>query len=767
MRRTWAFIDQDDFRDALAVAAWARLKRDERVFTRPFLDDSEGDPLDDAAGRRRLLAGIVPLLGDPERDAFSLRYGNNGQPIRPEDVLWMVDQAVADTAHSAVWARLIAYAIDLSDATHTNAIVEAAQRSPAIRQRFAWGLGALESDSPEARELKAHHLRQERTARRHRRTRDRGFTPTAAMIERLLAEAETGSTQTSADAQPDAFWQLIYMLRFQPDGDGGVSDHVLEFQELPGWQAASPETRHRIIAAARSYVHERVPDDELNRPEIAGCMALRLLGDEDPSWVAQLESTVWERWLPSLIAVEFRIAVGHERELAIFRQAKAVCPQAFAEAFVDVFRTEIDREARGWGLEPFMDLLDDSILDRISSWLTELRDRPGVYRELLRPLIQLGSHTAISEALHNIPASPPEEDEARYTAIASARALLAFAPEEGWPAIWKAIQTDGDFGAVVFGSSLDSRPELESIAQFPAHRLGELYVWLARRSDETDHRRPAGEPPPRIERLENRVLDLLTAKPDRDTVAALRRAADELPNRGWLRRTIRRVEGQNLEQSWIAPAPDEILALDGRQHNRLIRNDAQLAALVIESLERLQERLDGPNPPTFALWDQSSKGMWRPKEEERLSDFIADHLKLDLRQHGLIVNREVEILAKQGGASGEIPDLLVSTSVPGASPGVYDTVSVVVEVKGCWNRKVLSAMETQLDERYLETADSAAGIYCVGWYVCPQWDAADSRQGALPAMSLEEFRPRLTEQARSLSGDTRVVVPFVLNAALR
>lgn len=148
------------------------------------------------------------------------------------------------------------------------------------------------------------------------------------------------------------------------------------------------------------------------------------------------------------------------------------------------------------------------------------------------------------------------------------------------------------------------------------------------------------------------------------------------------------------------------------------------------------------------------------------SDFIADHLNLDLAQHGFIINREVEIRAKQGGAPGEIPDILVSASVPGQDPGSNDTISVVVEVKGCWHDKVLTAMRAQLVERYLRTSRSHAGIYCVGWYMCPQWDTSDRRRNTVPEMTLDELRQTLSEQARELSDGTQSISAFVLDAAL-
>jgi len=90
----------------------------------------------------------------------------------------------------------------------------------------------------------------------------------------------------------------------------------------------------------------------------------------------------------------------------------------------------------------------------------------------------------------------------------------------------------------------------------------------------------------------------------------------------------------------------------------------------------------------------------------------------------------------------------------------------VVEVKGCWNRGLLTSMQRQLVARYLETSGSGAGIYCVGWYVCPQWDSTDSRQRTVPRYAQDEIRRILEAQASDQSDEHHVLHAFVLDATL-
>jgi hypothetical protein len=108
--------------------------------------------------------------------------------------------------------------------------------------------------------------------------------------------------------------------------------------------------------------------------------------------------------------------------------------------------------------------------------------------------------------------------------------------------------------------------------------------------------------------------------------------------------------------------------------------------------------------------------MYKPKDENSFSDFVAVHLDEDLRQKGIIVNREVRI------HRGERTDIHVNAVVLIPQEGGYDSVSVIIEVKGCWNLDHDHAMKTQLVDRYLRDNRCQHGLYLVGWFNCEQWD---------------------------------------------
>ncbi|MHC5934407.1 hypothetical protein [Nostoc sp.] len=150
-----------------------------------------------------------------------------------------------------------------------------------------------------------------------------------------------------------------------------------------------------------------------------------------------------------------------------------------------------------------------------------------------------------------------------------------------------------------------------------------------------------------------------------------------------------------------------------------------------------------------------------PRDENRFSDYVARYLKNNLKNRGIILNREVEI------RRGERTDIQVDAVIKKPTGEVSDSVTVIIEVKGCWNDELDSAMEIQLVNRYLKDNTCQHGLYLIGWFNCEQWDKSDSRKGKSPKLSIEEAREKFDKQGEQLSQLGVKVKAFVLNTALR
>ncbi len=92
-------------------------------------------------------------------------------------------------------------------------------------------------------------------------------------------------------------------------------------------------------------------------------------------------------------------------------------------------------------------------------------------------------------------------------------------------------------------------------------------------------------------------------------------------------------------------------------------------------------------------------------------------------------------------------------------------MTVIIEVKGCWNKELNQAMETQPVDRYLKDNNCQHGLYLVGWFNCNCWSDEDERKKQAP-QSVDEAQKEFDQQASSLSLDTKVIKAFLMNTAL-
>lgn len=159
--------------------------------------------------------------------------------------------------------------------------------------------------------------------------------------------------------------------------------------------------------------------------------------------------------------------------------------------------------------------------------------------------------------------------------------------------------------------------------------------------------------------------------------------------------------------------------------------------------------------------------MYRPKDENTFSDYVTIHLREDLGERGIIINREVEIRNGEGSGKGERTDIHVDVSVQSSRGNVRDRVSVIIEVKGCWHKELNTAMEKQLVDRYLRDNRCQHGMYLVGWFDCDQWDGEDYRKKECPKYGIDKAQKKFNAQAAALSHQGIRIKAFVMNTALR
>lgn len=211
---------------------------------------------------------------------------------------------------------------------------------------------------------------------------------------------------------------------------------------------------------------------------------------------------------------------------------------------------------------------------------------------------------------------------------------------------------------------------------------------------------------------------------------------------------------------------------------RLVQSGKHLLEVVIESLNRLEAKFHDELPAWREVWDRvpvekveagtkdkaQNKPMYRPIDENEFSDYVVRHLKADLKERGIIANREVVI------SKGERTDIHIDAVVRNSRREVYDSVSVIIEVKGCWNEGLYTAMKAQLVDRYLKDNRCHYGLYLIGWFNCNAWYTnGDNRyqKSKTRNLAIDEVRKHFDSQAAEITHQGLTVRALVLDASVR
>jgi predicted NACHT family NTPase len=773
LRAAWEHLESPGVLEPFGEAVTRRLA--ERLAV-PGLGPRDGQCEVSDAQRHRLCQAIVPRWLGTGMDAAALVHTETPL-LCPRDLPWIIERATAASLppEQAFWVRAIAALFRTEHPGHIDALLEATKTCPWLAEAFGPLFGVVELDSPQAEAMRAQYRSWRKLEEQGKRLGQRRplEPPPNVRVATLLNRAEAGELS--------AWWQLNRELTLKP-----TSTHYGDLLEsdltaLPGWQAADDPTRQRIVEVALQYLLRSQPSpgewlgtDSLDLPDAAGYRALRLLAHEQAEAVEALPAERWRAWVPAIIGYPIILGgPGEEPHLDLVRRAYVHAPEEVIRALLILMDAE--NRKHGWLL------VHRKVAwcwdGRLAAALAEKARDPSLAPEslgnLLEPLLRHGSAEARTFAASLLSAPLPVDGLQRGRAVVAATVLLLYAEDAGWQVVWSAIQADAAFGREVIADVAHGRhrPEGAFPQHLPEEQLGELYLWLVRSFPPSEDPKHEGAhfmgPRDSVARFRDSILAQLQHRGTVAAVRAMERLARALPALSWLRWAVVEARNHTLRQTWVPPQPGVLLRMAEDRDLRLVESGEQLLTVVLQSLRRLEQELQGENPAARYLWNKLRDGMYRPMEENELSDYVVLHLRRDLQRRGIVANREVQIRRGEGEAQGERTDIHINAIVPGRRPDEFGGITVIIEVKGCWNNRLKKDMQEQLRDRYLAQSSCGHGLYLVGWFSCAQWDGSDSRKKRTPKMTLQEAQQFFDGQAATLSQEGLCIRALVLNTALR
>jgi hypothetical protein len=724
LQKAWEHLEAAGVFEAFCSAVWARVKSGLDVFP----DDG-----DDKSPRK-------------------------GWELRGEEDRWRVIDGLAATRMAPEDLRLLKEVEpSLLFPRDVPPLLQRAQRAASPEDQTYWAALAAEFSEKDPEHLGPRADREERLEDQF-----------LQRCERLLQRMEGGDAQC---------WPELV------DALAGPKEEVFDLlAPSQRWHTLPATLQERIARAGAQFLHTLPPAGEpwlqrggqIHWEDWNGYAALMLLAQVKPARLKSLPEAVWRNWASLILAVP---RWDSDKENALRRSVVALATRHAPINVKTSFRRKLAAEAFGMGSHHFLEGLMGCWDDVLLSVALEAFKLPflseGLFLHLLWVLMghdipEVQSHAeSILTSKQNVP---------QQLNVEIARTLLWRAPEKTWGRVWPLLQRDVAFGRAVL-EALKQRGVKAAIVigVFSPAQLVDLYLWIERHGGPRIERGAArpweqGESPHDLHSIQGSIGSALSNQASRDACLALERLNHEFPGQKMLRMALIRAQGNFRSETWQPPGPRELLSLMGSPQARIVQSEAQLLEVLLESLGRLQKELHGETPALEFLWNEwKEEGkpiQFRPKKENQLSDWIKRHLVQEFAGRRIVVNREVEIRPSEPSRRGQRTDLLVQ-AIASRPDGREETISVIIEVKGCWNADLWTAMREQLVERYLAENACQHGIYLVGWYACAHWDDARAHPSEGRVSTQDRARQILEEQARALSQGNVRVRSFVLDAAFR
>ncbi|HXD30146.1 MAG TPA: hypothetical protein VN643_03460 [Pyrinomonadaceae bacterium] len=234
-------------------------------------------------------------------------------------------------------SEIIAQMLDWSNTEHVGLIIDTSANCPVLAETFKLFLNPVYLDSELAdAQRKAFAKSQELTREVPESPR---LDPPATERVQRLKEFEAGDTA--------AWWRLNIQMTIRDDGFCD-NESESDLTKLHGWQAATVETRQRLMDGAKKYLHDGDPEpkewiskDIMYRPAFAGYRAFRLLLNEDQEYVSSLASAVWQKWACILVSYPFQNEVS---ESDIQARLAALAYKHASREIIRVLLLLIDKE---------------------------------------------------------------------------------------------------------------------------------------------------------------------------------------------------------------------------------------------------------------------------------------------------------------------------------------------------------------------------------------------------------------------------------------
>jgi hypothetical protein len=762
-------LEHLDQPEALATVKLVALHRAREHEPLTRADSFEGELEVSSAQRRTLILAILSDCDEQSVFSFVESSGASGPcVVGTNDFDWLVNEyAGAAGLLRENLAQVIALVHVPDNREHIDTVLDLPEQHPAT-PLFAYWRDPVVIDSPEAEEARSRlNRRAELTARMSAREKEKEATDLEVNegVSKFAAEAKDGNT--------DAFWRAVRLVTVRPGSKRYLDEHQPDLTGHPRWQTLAPQTKEDLLDAAGVYLRhghckseEWLTSDRRSFPAEAGYRALLLLLRIRPQELDDLDSMVWREWAP--ILVSWRTTVNGARaedKERLLKLALVHARQELTATLLQLVDAAIAADDHTF-LRDELELLYSPALEE--ALLARLRAE-SIPEKPLNDILDVLTRNQSGAARSLLTSWLDQQGREAYPARARQAALRLFRSDVrgSWETLWELMKSNPDFMKDAFLATdhefYRRSPHLDET------HLSDLYTWLV------EHFPPSEDPSfqevhfvgPResLAAWRNSIPETLSKRGTRASVAAVAQLVEARPGQTWLKYLLIDARQAFRDNSWAPLTHQELDRLSADSESRLIRTELDLFQASLAALQTIQSRLQGDTPSAPLLWDSYSK---RPKSEDEVSDYLRNELQSLLLDRGAIVNREVQVRRVRPTGLSERTDIRFDATNQGAAKSPADQITVVAEVKGCWNDGIFGSIQSQLVNRYMADLQSICGIYIAVWFDLESWTRDDSRRAKAAAHGdREELRLNLEARAAQETRGGRRVAVVILDASLR
>ncbi|MBB5980924.1 hypothetical protein [Kribbella solani] len=535
----------------------------------------------------------------------------------------------------------------------------------------------------------------------------------------------------AADGEAVEWWRAAVALADHP----GEELFSFDLTERKYWHALTLDEQQGVVGSGVAFLRQWTPKvDEwvgleskpldLVLPDWSGAHLILTLASHRPDLLRNLPDGDWQKWAPAMVR-----AVLRDGARGAFQKVREIAPEA-GQAAIDLAVIDLARDTSSTTLvHPLAELGNPRFVEVIAS-IALADDLPVDRRKQAMGVLEKNHPEKALELAERMPRLSGEP-------WLASRVLAALKPDILVGA-WLGA------GAITEPQALVDLQVTELALELLQPFAGLLFEESQVPQDDEE------SPFSSVGSVLHRVLQCLAEAGMTSSLESLLsgRSPEEAD---YLRHFMQdsRIRAAELAHGPITPT--DLIRLASDADARIVRDEAGLAAALMEELDRIQRYLvdqDGFKE----IWNgYPGQANAAPEAEDIISDWLVRRINERLKPH-LVADRELQATHHKGAGTGRRMDITVTRTGSGTE------ARVIFEAKRVEHPDLMTALRNQLVDQYLKPLGLSRGIYIVYWVNATKrpetWKSTHDDRAAL--------RVRLEAQAAQLASQATVDV-YVLD----